>query len=1146
MKSLEFVHLHVHSEYSLLDGACHLDPLCRRIRELGMPAVGITDHGNLFGAIEFYKTATIHGIKPIIGGEFYFAPTSRFDKALQEKKAAQHIILLAKDYAGYLNLIKLSSLAFTEGFYYKPRIDWELLERYHKGLIGLSACLKSPISEAIIERREKLANQLVERFKQILGPENFFLELMDQGLTEQKTVNRAKLQLAKKHGVRLVATNDCHYLHKEDAEVHDILLCIQTGKTIDEQKRFKFASDQFYVKTAEEMTRLFSEVPEAIRNTVWIAERCNVSIPFRQKLLPQYHPPDGKTPAQYLRELAYAGLEKRYPTITDEHRQRVEKELRVISEMGFESYFLIVWDFVRFAKENYIPVGPGRGSAAGSLVSYALGITDIDPLAHGLIFERFLNIGRVTMPDFDIDFCYEKRGRVINYVKQKYGEKNVAQIITFGTMKAKNAVRDVGRALAIPLGIVDRIAKLIPDNTPLAAAVREVKELREASREDATVEKLLRVAQALEGTVRHVSTHAAGVVIADRDLSDIVPIYRSPTENEIATQYTMKQVEEIGLLKIDFLGLKNLTIIENTIDQVKKTRGIDIDWKTVPLDDPKTYALLQSGRTFGIFQLESSGMRDLVKRLIPETFDDLVALLALYRPGPLGSGMVDDFISRKQGRKEIIYDHPLLEPILKETYGIILYQEQVTQIANALAKFALSEGDLLRRAMGKKIRDEMAAQKTNFVDRAAKYGVDRVVAQKIFDRMEYFAGYGFNKSHSAAYALITFRTAYLKSHFPMEYMAALMSSEIGDNEKLGMYIGVCKEMGIKILPPDVNESYASFTVVGEDIRFGLAAVKNVGESAVNAIVDARRSGEMFSDFQDFCMRVDFTALNARMLEALIRCGAFDSLGAYRSQLLQILPEVLEIATAYQHDKRAGQSTLFDLMDQCPGGGADQKTCLPAIPDWTTKEKLQNEKDLIGFYITGHPLDRFLVDLHSFGTLTSQELKKRKANTEVQMVGIITKVSPKLDRRGNTMAFVRLEDYEGMVELLIFHETYEKYRKFLSVDNVIWVKGVVNTRNGEHKIQVSEIRLPEEVRQKLTRVMDIHVILSDINEACLAELHAILSRHKGHCKVRITVERPGIGNVGILAGTQYQVEPSDELVKDLDALHMQKVLTFSQN
>jgi DNA polymerase-3 subunit alpha len=1146
MKPQDFIHLHVHSEYSLLDGACRLDSLCKRIQELKMTAVGVTDHGNLFGAIEFYKTARSYGIKPIIGAEFYIAPTSRFDKNLQEKKAAQHIILLAENFSGYLNLIKLSSLAFTEGFYYKPRIDYELLERHHEGLIGLSACLKSPISEAIIERRDRLANQLVDRFKQILGPQNFFLELMDQGLAEQKTVNQAKLELAKKHSLPLVATNDCHYLHKEDVEAHDILLCIQTGKTINEQKRLKFASDEFYVKTADEMARLFGEIPEALANTVRIAERCNVTIPFRQKLLPQYQPPHGKTPTQYLRELVYARLNNRYSTVTDEHRQRIEEELRVISEMGFESYFLIVWDFVRFAKENNIPVGPGRGSAAGSLVSYVLGITDIDPLPHGLIFERFLNIGRVTMPDFDIDFCYEKRGRVINYVKQKYGEKNVAQIITFGTMKAKNAVRDVGRALAIPLNIVDRIAKLIPDNMPLAAAVREVKELREAQSQDPSVEKLLRIAQAIEGSVRHASTHAAGVVIADRDLSDIVPIYRSPTENEIATQYTMKQVEEIGLLKIDFLGLKNLTIIENTVEQVEKVHGIKIDWETVPLNDPKTYALLQVGRTFGIFQLESSGMRDLGKRLMPETFEDLVAFLALYRPGPLGSGMVDDFISRKQGRKEIIYDHPLLEPILKETYGIILYQEQVTQIAHALAGFTLSEGDLLRRAMGKKIREEMAAQKESFVNRAAQNGVDRMVAEKIFDRMEYFAGYGFNKSHSAAYALITFRTAYLKAHFPVEYMAALMTSEIGNNEKLGMYIGVCKEMGIKILPPDVNESYANFTVVGENVRFGLAAVKNVGESAVNAIIDARRSGGLFTDFRDFCMRVDLTALNARMLEALIRCGAFDSLGAYRSQLLQILPEVLEIAIAYQQDKRAGQSTLFELMDESTAGGEDQKMRLPGVPDWTTKEKLQNEKDLIGFYITGHPLDRFLVDLHSFGTLTSQELKTRKANTEVQIIGIITKVSPKLDRHGHTMAFVQLEDYEGMTELLVFRDAYEKYRKFLSADNVIWVKGVVNTRNGEHKIQVLEICLPEEVREKLTKVVDIHVMLSDLEDAHLAELRQILSRHKGGCKVRITVERPGIGNIGVLAGPQYQVKPSDELVKDLDALHMEKVLTFSEN
>ncbi len=1141
----EFIHLHLHSEYSLLDGACRFGPLFEKLHKLGMSAVALTDHGNLFGAVHFYKSAKAAGINPILGCEFYVAPGSRFERKSQEKKSARHLILLAKTYQGYLNLAKLSSIGYLEGFYYKPRIDMEVLEKYSGDLICLTSCIKGLVPGLIIEGKHKKAAAALDQFIGIFGKENVYLELQDQRLAEQKTANRGLLRLAEKTGTKLVATNDCHYLNHEDAAIHDVLLCIQTGKTLTEQQRLRFGSDEFYVKSAEEMAALFGDVPDALSNTLEIAEKCQAEIHFGQKLLPHFQPPDGKTQEAYLRQLVSAGLKPRYHRMTKKIKERVELEMGVVHKMGFDPYFLIAWDFVRYAKENGIEVGPGRGSAAGSIVSYALGITDIDPLEHGLLFERFLNVERISMPDFDIDFDDVNRERVIKYVREKYGAANVAQIITFGTMKAKNAVRDVGRAMAIPLGLVNRIAKLIPDFTTLPDAIEGVEELKKLYEGDAQIKKLLQSAAAIEGTVRHASTHAAGVVIADRDLSDIVPIYKPPNTDDVATQYTMKQVEQIGLLKMDFLGLKNLSIIRDTVERVKKTKEIDIRWKEIPLDDRATFDLLASGDTFGVFQLESSGMRDLVKRLVPKNFADITALLALYRPGPLRSGMVEDFIARKHGKTEIVYPHKLLEPILKETYGVILYQEQVMQIAQVMAGYTLGEADILRRAMGKKDKASMERQKVGFIERAVKRGIDRAVAEKVIDLIVYFAGYGFNKSHSAAYALITYRTAYLKAHYPVEYVASLLSSEIGNNEKLVYYLGVCKEMGIPILPPDVNESFTTFTAVEDKIRFGLAGVKSVGEAAVDQIMFEREKKGRFTSFQDFLMRVPASALNARMLEALIKCGAFDSLGAYRSQLMQILPESLEMASQYQRERDSGQASFFEILGKKGGTGFSYQTIsLPRIAPWSEREKLQYEKQFIGFYVTGHPLNGHAVDLRSLSDTNTRALKQKKENEWVSLVGLITSITPRLDRNGNTYAYARLEDFQGSVKLILFNRTYEQYKDLLDVDKTVYVRGRVSSaRKNEKDVIVQELATPADARKKLTRVVEFELPVSAASEENLNQLKALCYRHKGRCKLRITLNKPGVGKFSLETKKQLKVAPTDDLIRETQGLPFHNVLTF---
>jgi DNA polymerase-3 subunit alpha len=1128
----EFVHLHLHSDFSLLDGACRFEPLLRRVSELGMPAVALTDHGNLFGAIGFYKACQQAGVKPILGCEVYVTAGDRRARGQvsQRGSGANHLLLLAENFEGYLNICKLSSIGYLEGFYYKPRVDHETLARHSKSVIATSSCLAGEIPEALLEGREADARRVLDRYLQIFGRDNFYLEVQDHGLQEQHTVIRHVKQFAAEYGLPLLATNDCHYVNREDAEFHDVVLCIQTGKTLQDPKRLKFDTTEFYLKTPEEMTRLFSEMPESCRNTLAVAERCNVTIPFKQKLLPEFQTPDGSPVDEYLRRLTLEGLAARYgDPPPDTHRERAIMELDCIARMGFASYFLVVWDFIRYARVNGIPVGPGRGSAAGSIVAYCLGITDIDPVEHGLIFERFLNPERISMPDIDIDFCYEGRGRVIEYVKKKYGERNVAQIITFGTLKPRNAVRDVGRAMNVPLAKVDQIAKLIPPmlkaekgQSTVDAALERVPELKQAYDSDPETHRILDYARNLEGMARHASTHAAGVVISKCPITDVVPVYKPPDSDDIATQFTMGQVEEIGLLKMDFLGLKNLTIIENTLKSIRRNHGVDIDWATIPLDEPVTYKMLCEGRTFGVFQLESPGMTSLVKRLGPTSFAELTALLALFRPGPLGSGMVEDFVQCKHGHKNIEYDHPILEPILRETYGIILYQEQVMKIAQEMAGFSLGEADLMRRAMGKKNQSEMDKQRTRFVEGAVARGLPADLAERVFGKIVHFAGYGFNKSHSAAYAILAFRTAYLKAHYPVEYMAALMTNAIGDKvETMSSYLAEAKAMGIVVLPPDINESDKYFSVRQGCVRFGLAAVKNVGEAAVESITAARSKGGPFRSFDDFCARVDLTHLNARMLECLIKVGAFDSLGVRRSQLLDAYEKILEVAQARQREELSGQGSLFDMLADVgegvtggiPGAGAPGGASFPLrdLPEIPEREKLKFEKELIGFYISGHPLDAYEPDFESLRDVPLQDLATCKDGDQIMLVGMVGRVTTKIDRNGGTMAFVELQDLDGSAEVIFFRDAYERHRELLVEDRVVVVRGRVSARsrgNGDEwdvKLLVNEAWPVEEAREKLTAAIELTVDGDQALNGAIVNLAAVLKSFPGSKQIVLRVK-----------------------------------------
>ena len=1070
MKHADFVHLHVHTQYSLLDGTIRLDDLFQKAKEYQMPAVAMTDHGNLYGAIDFYKHAYQYGIKPIIGCELYVAPKSRFDKTgYGIGETAHHLIVLVRNMQGYRNLMKLSTAGFLDGFYYRPRVDKEILKQYHEGLIGLSACLHGEIAANLLRGNFAEADRTAEQYRTVFGEGNYFIEIMENGLPEQKKANQGLIELSRRLGLPLVATNDCHYLKQEDAEAHEVLLCIQTGKTIEDSDRMRFGTDQFYFRSPDEMKRLFSYCPEAIENTVQIAEKCNLTLEFGKFFLPNFEINPDETLDERLKKAAREGLAMILPNILqgrkedlrEVYEKRLQQELEMIRSMGFAGYFLIVADFIDYARKKNIPVGPGRGSAAGSLVAYSIGITSIDPIRYNLFFERFLNPDRISMPDIDTDFCPEGRDEIIRYVTQKYGSDKVSQIITFGKMQARAVIRDVGRAMNIPYGEVDRIAKLIPNvlNIKLEEAIKREPRFQEEQKGNPRIKKLLDLSLALEGLNRHSSTHAAGVVISDLPLVDRIPLCKSPKE-DVVTQFAMNDISEVGLTKFDFLGLKTLTVIKDALRFIREGRGGLLDIDNLPLDDRQTYELLMRGDTDGIFQLESSGMKDVLVRMKPDCIEDVIALIALYRPGPMDN--IPEFIARKQGNTKIVYEVPELEAILKETYGVIVYQEQVMQIAVAIGGYALSEADTLRKVMSKKKTEEMEGkEKPKFLEGARKKKIAESKASRIWEQMETFGKYGFNKSHSTAYAIISYQTAYLKAHYPAEFMAALLTSEKDNRDKIISHIGSCREMGINVLPPDINESMSDFSIVGEHIRFGLAAVKNVGVGAIESIIVVREAGGPFRSIVDFCDRVDPRKANKRMVESLIKCGAFDSTGHKRRQLMTCCEEIMDKAQKRQRERASGQANLLEQFEQTNrvarnGGGSNDS--LPDMPEWDHKELLANEKETIGFYITGHPLSRYADRLGMIVTADSSNLGIRTDREALILAGIVSSIREVQTRRKETMAYITLEDLKGSSTVIFFPEIYKSCYDLLHGEEPLLVKGTVDIGEDSVKVIAAEATL----------------------------------------------------------------------------------------
>ncbi|NLZ52079.1 MAG: DNA polymerase III subunit alpha [Thermoanaerobacteraceae bacterium] len=1102
----DFVHLHVHTNYSLLDGACEIDKLAKKISELGMKSCAITDHGVMYGVIDFYKTMHSHGIKPILGAEVYMAERTMQDREPGIDEEQYHLVLLAKDNQGYKNLMKLVSIGFTEGFYYKPRVDMSAIAEYSEGLIALSACLAGKIPSLLLKGNYEEAKKIALEFKSIFGQDNFFLEIQDHGILDQRKIINDLISLSRETGVPLVATNDVHYINKDDALAQDALLCIQTGKTLDDDNRMKFESSEFYLKSPNEMTRLFSYIPEAIENTVRIAQRCNVTLDFGAIHLPSFQVPEGFTQDEYLEKLCYKGARERFPEITSEIKQRLDYELNTIKKMGYSSYFLIVWDFINYARQNGIMVGPGRGSAAGSLVAYCLYITNIDPLKYNLLFERFLNPERISMPDIDVDFCYERRQEVIDYVVQKYGQDKVAQIVTFGTMAARAAIRDVGRVMGYPYGEVDKIAKMIPSELGMTIenALNLNPDLKKMYDESERVRQLIDIAKDLEGFPRHASTHAAGVVISKDPIVEHVPLHKLGDSN-VATQYTMTALEELGLLKMDFLGLRTLTVIRDAINIIRRTKNTDINLNKLPLNDKKVYDMLSQGNTAGVFQLESTGMRNLLTELKPETFQDVAAIIGLYRPGPLGSGAAEDFIKSKNGLKPIKYLHPKLKPILSETYGIILYQEQAMKIAQELAGFSLAQADILRKAMGKKKQDVMAAQRESFINGCIKKGIEETTAGKIFDEISYFAGYGFNKAHTAAYAVIAYQTAYLKAHFPVEYMAALLTSVIDNTDKVAYYINECRHMGIEVLPPDINESYEAFTVVSDKIRFGLTAVKNVGQNVAKAIIQARKSKGKFTSLTDFIEKVS-GELNKKALESMIKSGAFASLGAKRSQLLSIYEDTFTRIQTQQKQSMKNQISIFQMLDDIP---ISQET-LPDLPEYSSAELLAMEKEMLGIYVSGHPLSEFKNELSKNVTFYIGDKDNEnnvQDNKEVIIGGIITGINTKTTNNERIMAFINIEDLTGSMEAIVFPTVFERYKGLLLPDSKVYIKGRINYKEDEApKLIVEEVR--PLVKDDVGGVVVFTVSNSDNID--MNGINEFISNHLGSSQVVIYIKETSEG------------------------------------
>ncbi|MBN2403630.1 MAG: DNA polymerase III subunit alpha [Spirochaetes bacterium] len=1136
---MDFVHLHNHSDFSVLDGAITIKKLVARAVELGMPGVAVTDHGNMFGAIELYQEAEKAGIKPVIGQEFYVAPDSRLRKESQNKgkDASYHLLLIAKNETGYKNLIKLSSIGYTEGFYYKPRIDREVLEKYKDGLICSSACIKGEIPSLCIKGRSGEARNKAGEYRELFGQDNFFLEIQYHGIPEQKTANTEIIKLSKALNIPLIVTNDCHYLYKSDSYSHEILLCIQTGKTFTNEDRMKFSSDQFYFKSAEEMKTLFPDHPEAMLNTRKILDMINLKLSLGSVILPHFDVPEGFTLDSYLKHLTYKGAEKRFPEgIPDDVKKRIEYELTVITGMNFSGYFLIVWDFIEQARKMNIPVGPGRGSAAGSIVSYCLRITDLDPMKYNLLFERFLNPDRNEMPDIDIDFCADRREEVIDYVKNKYGEDHVSQISTFNRMTAKAVLKDVARVMNVPFADANQVTKLIPNFSSLEDTLRDVDEFKKLYKDNKEWKKHIDTARTLEGLCRSVGRHAAGVVISRGPVTEHVPLYRDSSDGSISSQFEKGDLEKAGLVKMDFLGLKNLTIIDKCIKLIKKHRGIDIDISQIPMNDKKTYKLLANASTNGVFQLESSGMQKLLRELGPTEFEDIIAIVALYRPGPLNSGMTKDFIARKRNPKKIKYPHPILEPILKDTLGVIVYQEQVMQISRAMGGFSMPEADKLRKAMGKKKMDIVNKMEKPFLDGAKKNNIDIKLAQEIYSAMREFGEYGFNKSHSAAYAVISYQTAYLKANYAIEYMAALLSSQPDKKEDVIQYINDCKSMGIQVLPPDINTSEYDFTVQESSIRFGLGAIKGAGSKVIDAIIQSRNKSGRFNTLKDFLENIDTAVLNKGVLEALIKAGAFDSIFDNRAALFNSIDLITEIAKNLQIDKASGQGSLFDTEEA--SGSGSSVIDLPAIDDWTDKKKLNYEKEVLGLFISGHPLEKYKHEIADLPCTSISDLGEAGSG-EAAIVGIITNLKVKSSKSGKLFGIANIEDTGGIIEALFFPNVYQRYSELIESDEPLMVKGKVEFEDDiALKIVAQEVKTLKDVKRDSVSGIHINFNSASPDENILKSLKAIIVKYQGangKCPVYFHLNGSNGDHKTIKAHHAFNTMPSDKLRTELSAI-----------
>ncbi len=1144
MARTSFVHLHNHSQFSLLDGASKLEELVEQAARFEMPALAVTDHGNLFGAIPFFEAAAEKGIKPILGCETYIAPGSRTDRTPSGpgRKPYHHLLLLARDEEGYRNLMRLSTAGFLEGYYYRPRIDREILARHKDGLIATSTCLGGEIPQLILAGRRADAERVACEYRDLFGPENFFLEIQDQGIAEEKTLNEILVPMGRRLGIPLLATNDCHFLTRDDHFAHDILICIQTGKTVKDADRMRFTQEHYF-KSPEEMREVFKDLPEAAENTLRVAERCHLVLERGGNQLPEFTVPAGRSVEEYFREVTERGFEERLRVWTvletkgglnasiEEYRGRLGREIDMIVRMGFAGYFLIVWDFIKYARDRGIPVGPGRGSAAGSLVAYCLRITDVDPLRYDLLFERFLNPERVTMPDIDIDFCIRGRGEVIEYVRQKYGRENVAQIITFATLGAKAVIRDAGRGLDVPYGDCDRIAKMIPSEPDMTIdkAIGQVPALRQMHEKDDRVRQLLDVSRRLEGLTRHASVHAAGVVISPRPIVEYSPLART-RDDEIVTQYAMDEIGSIGLLKMDFLGLKTLTLVHDCVARLRADEGIEVDIAGLPLDDPETYACFQAARSAGVFQFESSGMQDILRKLKPDRFDDLIALNALFRPGPIGSGMIDDYIERRHGRKTIEYIVPQLEEILGVTYGVIVYQEQVMQIASRLAGFTLGEADILRRAMGKKKKDVMAAQRDQFIQGCRARGVGDREARRLFELMEYFAGYGFNKAHSTAYALIAYQTAWLKAHYPRHFMASLLTAEKDNTDNVVKYIAECRDMGIAVLPPHVNRSGLHFTVEADGIRFGLGAVKNVGEGAARALVDARDRVGPFGSLAVLSREVDLRTVNKRVLESLVKAGALEGLGPNRATLCADLDAAIESSQKAMRDRESGQSGLFAAGAAAAPGTA----ALRSLPEWPEKDLLAREKETLGFYMAGHPFREHAARLGGLVTHTTRSLKDISRPGKAAVAGIVSALKRRKTRRGDAMAVFNLEDLEGSVEVVVFPEAYARQRGLIEEEAALLVTGNVEIAEEQRRL-IADTFLPLERVEERAKEIVIAIPASGLQESEVGRVRDLLRESPGPCQVFLEVTQPSGFRATVKAGAALKVSPSRDLTVALEDL-----------